>query len=96
VRVNAATWGAYPLCIGAGLLVAGATGAGSAWFGHPFLTSSFAHPVLPVVGELPLATAALFDLGVFLVVVGATLLALLVPGLLADPPAASARKEAAP
>ena len=33
----------------------------------------------------PLATAALFDLGVFIVVVGATLLALLVPGLLADP-----------
>ena len=71
----------------AGLLVACATGLGSAWFGHPFLTSTFAHPVLPIIGELPLASAALFDLGVFLAVVGATLLALLVPGLLADPPA---------
>jgi multicomponent K+:H+ antiporter subunit A len=75
----------YPFWIGVGLLVATATGIGSAWFGYPFLTSSFAHPVLPVVGEVPLATAALFDLGVFVVVVGATLLALLVPGLLADP-----------
>jgi multicomponent K+:H+ antiporter subunit A len=75
----------YPFWIGIGLLVATATGIGSAWFGHPFLTSSFAHPVLPLIGEVPLATAALFDLGVFIVVVGATLLALLVPGLLADP-----------
>ncbi len=84
----------YPVLIGAGLLVAGATGIGSAWFGYPFLTSSFAHPVLPLVGEVPLASAALFDLGVFLVVVGATLLALLVPGLLADPPPAAAGEEA--
>jgi multicomponent K+:H+ antiporter subunit A len=39
--------------------------------------------VLPIVGELPLASAAAFDLGVFLTVVGATLLAVLAPGLLA-------------
>ena len=85
----------YPFWIGIGLLVATATGIGSAWFGHPFLTSSFAHPVLPLIGEVPLATAALFDLGVFVVVVGATLLALLVPGLLADPVrAASGPKDA--
>ena len=83
----------YPFWIGVGLLVATATGIGSAWFGYPFLTSSFAHPVLPVVGEVPLATAALFDLGVFIVVVGATLLALLVPGLLADPVRAPSGQE---
>ena len=86
----------YPSVIGAGLLVACATGLGSAWFGHPFLTSTFAHPVLPIIGELPLASAALFDLGVFLAVVGATLLALLVPGLLADPPADAAGPGATP
>jgi multicomponent K+:H+ antiporter subunit A len=50
--------------------------------GYPFLTSTFGHPVLPIVGEVPLASAALFDLGVFVTVVGATLLALIVPALL--------------
>jgi multicomponent K+:H+ antiporter subunit A len=39
--------------------------------------------VLPVLGELPLATAALFDLGVYLAVVGATVLSLTGIGRLA-------------
>ena len=50
---------------------------------YPFLTSTFGHPVLPWVGELPLASAAAFDFGVFLVVVGATVLALTGIGRLA-------------
>jgi multicomponent K+:H+ antiporter subunit A len=62
--------------IGAGLGIAGLTGLGAWAFGRPFLTSAFGHPALPVIGEVPLASAALFDLGVFLVVVGATLLTL--------------------
>jgi multicomponent K+:H+ antiporter subunit A len=62
--------------IAGGLLAAGLTGVGSAWFGHPFLTSSFVHPRLPLVGEVPIASAMFFDLGVFLTVVGSTLLAL--------------------
>ena len=61
---------------GAGLLIAGATGIGSFFFGAPFLTSTHGHPHLPVIGEVPLASAALFDLGVFLAVVGAMVLAL--------------------
>jgi multicomponent K+:H+ antiporter subunit A len=69
--------------IAAGLLIAILTGTGSLLLGYPFLTSAFGHPVLPIVGELPLASAAAFDLGVFLTVVGATLLAVLAPGLLA-------------
>ena len=52
--------------------------------GYPFLTSTFAHPVLPVVGEVPLASAALFDLGVFIVVVSATMLATISPTLLPE------------
>jgi multicomponent K+:H+ antiporter subunit A len=64
----------YTGCIAAGLAIAAATGAGAFVFGHPFLTSAYAHPVLPVLGEVGLATAALFDLGVYLTVVGATLL----------------------
>jgi multicomponent K+:H+ antiporter subunit A len=62
--------------IGAGLLLAVSTGLGSIAFGYPFLTSHSRHAALPLLGELPLATAMLFDLGVFLVVVGATSLML--------------------
>ncbi len=61
---------------GLGLALAGATGLGALLFGKPFLTSAHAHPALALLGEVPLATAALFDLGVYLVVVGATLLTL--------------------
>lgn len=63
--------------IGAGLLFAGIAGAGSWWFGYPFLTSHSPHPVLPFIGELPLPSAFVFDLGVFLLVVGATTLILI-------------------
>jgi len=66
----------YGRIAGVGLLVAGATGVGAWFFGKPFLTSAHGEPVLPVVGELPLASAMLFDLGVYLAVVGATMLTL--------------------
>ncbi|MDP3225052.1 MAG: MnhB domain-containing protein, partial [Rubrivivax sp.] len=62
--------------IGAGLGIAWLTGIGAFFFGKPFLTSAFGHPVVPVLGELPLATAALFDLGVYITVVGSTMLML--------------------
>ncbi len=62
--------------IGLGLGVAGLTGVGAFVFGQPFLTSAHGHPYLPILGELPLASAALFDLGVYITVVGATLLTL--------------------
>jgi multicomponent K+:H+ antiporter subunit A len=57
-----------------GLLTAGLTGVGAFFFAKPFLTSAFGHPVVAILGELPLATAALFDFGVYATVVGATLL----------------------
>ena len=66
--------------IGAGLGIAGLTGVGAFVFGRPFLTSAHGHPHVPLLGELPLASAALFDLGVYLVVVGATLLTISVLG----------------
>ncbi|MFN4120572.1 monovalent cation/H+ antiporter subunit A [Acidovorax sp.] len=62
--------------IGIGLGIAGLTGVGAFFFGQPFLTSAHGHPHLPVLGDIPLATAALFDLGVYITVVGATLLTL--------------------
>jgi multicomponent K+:H+ antiporter subunit A len=50
----------------------------SAWlFGYPFLTSAFTYADLPVIGRVPLASALIFDLGVFTLVVGATVLILI-------------------
>ena len=62
--------------IGIGLGIAWLTGAGAIALGRPFLTSAAGHPRVPILGELPLATAALFDLGVYITVVGATMLML--------------------
>ena len=81
--------------IAMGLGVALATGLGAWWWGRPLLTSAFGHPVVPVLGELPLATAALFDLGVYLTVVGSTLLALSVLGSVSRPVPGPAPKEVA-
>ena len=69
-----------------GVLTAAATGAGSWLFGYPFLTSAFDHFYIPLVGDIELATAMLFDLGVYLTVVGATLLILANLGKLSKVP----------
>jgi multicomponent K+:H+ antiporter subunit A len=63
--------------IGLGLLCAALTGMGAWVFGRPFLTSYFRYLDLPAIGKVPAATALLFDLGVFAVVVGATMLILI-------------------
>ena len=66
----------YQYLIGFGLLIAVATGLGSWLFGRPFLTSWFDYLYWPIVGKFEVASAMLFDLGVYLTVVGATLLIL--------------------
>jgi multicomponent K+:H+ antiporter subunit A len=63
-----------------GLLIAGLTGLGALLLGTPFLTSAYTYAALPVVGKVPLASAMLFDLGVYLTVLGATLLILTLLG----------------
>lgn len=67
--------------IGSGLLIATLTGLASGVYDHPFLTSTFGHLKWPVVGEFELASAMVFDLGVYFVVVGTTLLILINLGL---------------
>lgn len=62
--------------MGGGLLIAAATGAGAWLFGMPFLTSHSRYLSLPLIGDVPFATALIFDLGIYLLVVGAIVLIL--------------------
>ncbi|WP_138439196.1 monovalent cation/H+ antiporter subunit A [Marinobacter alexandrii] len=72
----------YHTVIGIGLLFAVIAGAGSLAFSYPFLTSTFGYITWPVVGKFEVASALVFDLGVYLTVIGATLLALVSIGRL--------------
>ena len=63
--------------IGSGLLLALATGLASWLLGYPFLTTAFQYAELPLLGKIPMASALFFDLGVFVLVVGATVLILI-------------------
>ena len=56
-----------------GLLIAFATGVYPMFFGDGFLKSAHGYVDWFFVGEFEWASAALFDLGVFLVVIGTTL-----------------------
>lgn len=62
--------------IAVGLLAAAAAGISAAVGGTPFLTSQAWHGALPGIGELHLSSVLLFDLGVYMLVVGATVLML--------------------
>ncbi|WP_424968807.1 monovalent cation/H+ antiporter subunit A [Dinoroseobacter sp. S375] len=66
----------YHTMIGFGVVIAGLTGAGAWLVGRPFLTSAYTYVHLPPIEEFELATAMLFDLGVFLTVLGAVMLML--------------------
>lgn len=67
IRIN------YTTIIGVGLLLAVVTGMVSMFFDYPFLTHFFGYFHFPVFGEVELTTALPFDLGVYLVVVGAAM-----------------------
>jgi multicomponent K+:H+ antiporter subunit A len=63
--------------MGIGLLLAVSVGA-AAWLSdRPFLSSDFSYVDIPLIGAVPLASALPFDLGVFVLVVGATVLMLI-------------------
>ncbi|UTO28378.1 monovalent cation/H+ antiporter subunit A [Bartonella harrusi] len=63
--------------MGFGLLLSITTSVGAWFFGYPFLTSFFQYKYFPLIGKIPLASAFLFDFGVFSVVLGATVLILI-------------------
>jgi multicomponent K+:H+ antiporter subunit A len=75
-----------------GVLVAMATGLGSFLFGAKFMTSTFGYFTLPLIGTFELASAMLFDTGVFLTVFGAVMLALAQLSHIAQRAARAARK----
>jgi multicomponent Na+:H+ antiporter subunit B len=56
-----------------GVLVAVLTGTSALFFGEPFLFQVFAEVDLPLFGPRELATAVLFDLGVYFAVIGTTI-----------------------
>jgi multicomponent K+:H+ antiporter subunit A len=62
--------------IGAGLLFVLGTASGAFAVGYPLLTSHTFHLNVPVLGELHIGSAMFFDLGVFCLVLGSTLLIL--------------------
>ncbi|MDO9359445.1 MAG: monovalent cation/H+ antiporter subunit A [Polaromonas sp.] len=62
--------------IAIGLLLALATGGGAVVMGYPFMTTHTAHLHLPLLGGLHVPSALFFDLGVFSIVLGATMLIL--------------------
>lgn len=66
----------YHAMLGLGILIASAAGLGSWLAGRPFLTSSFTYVSLPPLDKFELATATIFDLGVFFCVLGAVMLAI--------------------
>lgn len=57
--------------IGIGLALAVCSGVWNVFRGQPLLTASWSHLTVPVLGKL--GTPVLFDLGVYLVVLGAVL-----------------------
>jgi multisubunit potassium/proton antiporter, PhaA subunit (2.A.63.1.1)/multisubunit potassium/proton antiporter, PhaB subunit (2.A.63.1.1) len=66
----------YQVMIGSGITISALTGVGSWFFDRPFLTSWFDYFYLPAIGKFELASAMIFDLGVYLTVIGATMLIL--------------------
>lgn len=59
--------------LGTGLLLAAGTAAGSLLFGGPVFESAWFETEVPLLGTISIGTSTLFDIGVYLVVVGLVL-----------------------
>lgn len=73
-RLRAGTLRDYRRMTVAGLAAAGLLAGTGAWvFGRPFLTQTFWTVDLPLLGPYEVVTSLVFDVGVFLVVLGSLL-----------------------
>jgi len=72
LRVHPLTW------MGSGLLAAAAAGTLAWGSSLPFLTARTIDLHVPLLGDIHLSSVLLFDLGVYMLVIGATLLMLVV------------------
>jgi len=70
----------YEIWIGSGLAIAGLTGIAAWFWARPFLTTAHIYVEPPLFGKMHLASAVSFDLGVYMTVVGATMLLISVLG----------------
>ena len=70
----------YEIWIGSGLAIAGLTGIAAWFWARPFLTTAHVYVEPPLFGKMHLASAVSFDLGVYMTVVGATMLLISVLG----------------
>jgi len=70
----------YTTIIATGLLISFSTGLLGVVFGYEYLTQFFDYFYIPFFGKTELATAVLFDLGIYLVVIGISLLIILTIG----------------
>lgn len=70
----------FPWMIAIGLLLALSTGIASLFLGDPYLTQYDKYVVFPLIGQVHLASAVIFDIGVYLAVVGVTMQIILTIG----------------
>ncbi|WP_110928636.1 Na(+)/H(+) antiporter subunit B [Bacillus massiliglaciei] len=63
----------YKIVLAVGLFIAAGTVASSIFFDLPLMTHAYRYFDLPLLGHTSLHSAVLFDLGVYLVVVGVTM-----------------------
>lgn len=59
--------------VGTGLMLAGLSGVPAVFLGQAFFTGQWLMLDLPVLGELKLSTPLVFDIGVYLVVLGSVM-----------------------
>ena len=62
--------------IGLGALIAGGAAMSAWWVARPFLAAFKIDLVLPLVGSIKLSTVLIFDIGVYMLVIGSTVLIL--------------------
>ena len=81
----------FIMMVAIGLFLALLTGVGALVFDLPFLTSTFGHFHVPLIGEVELASAMVFDLGVYLTVIGVIMIIAIRLGRIGDaaPPESS-------